>query len=97
MAHLHTGPGICQDVMIGPEASPTGQNLLAIEAVEDKIRNNSAKICYEDWTHSTEEDPGYGEVLWEVEGSSNILWKSKHVGLPNQIPDQDFIFLADHD
>ena len=83
--------------MIGPEAPSTGQNLLAIEAVGDEIRNNSAKICYEDWTHSAGQDPGYSEVLWEVEGSSNVLGKSKHVGLLNQIPDQDFIFLADYD
>ena len=84
-------------MMIGPEAPSTGQNLIAVEAVGDELRNNSAKICYEDWTHSTGQDPGYGEVLREVEGSSNVLWKSKHVGLLNQIPDQDFIFLADYD
>ena len=83
--------------MIGPEASPTGQNLLAIEAVGDEIRNNSAKICYEDWTQSAGQDPGYSEVLWEVEGSSNVLGQSKHVGLLDQIPDQDFVIFADYD
>ena len=83
--------------MIRPEPSSTGQNHLAIEAVRDEIRNNSAKICYEDWTQSAGQDPGDSEVLWEVEGSSNVLGKSKLVGLLDQIPDQDFIFLADDD
>ena len=83
--------------MIGPEAPSTGQNLLAIEAVGDEIRNNSAKICYEDWTQSAGQDPGYSEVLWEVEGSSNVLGQSEHVGLLDQIPDQDFVIFADYD
>ena len=83
--------------MIRPELSSTGQNLLAIKAVRDEIGDNSAKICYEDWTHSTGEDPGYGEVLWEVEGSSNVLGQSEHVGLLDQIPDQDFVIFADYD
>ena len=84
-------------MLIRPEPSSRGQNLLAIEAVGDEIRNNSAKICYEDWTHSAGQDPGYSEVLWEVEGSSNVLEKSKHVGLLDQIPDQDFVIFADYD
>ena len=73
-------------MMIGPEAPSTGQNLIAVEAVGD-----------EDWTHSTGQDPGYGEVLREVEGSSNVLGQSEHVGLLDQIPDQDFVIFADYD
>ena len=83
--------------MIGSKAPSRAKNLLAIEAVGDEIRNNSAKICYEDWTHSAGQDPGYSEVLWEVEGSSNVLGQSEHVGLLDQIPDQDFVIFADYD
>ena len=73
MAHLHTGPGVGKDVMIRPELSSTGQNLLAVKAVGDKIGDNAAKICYKHWTQGAGQDPGDREVLWEVVGGSDVL------------------------
>ena len=73
MAHFHTGPGVGKDVVIRPELSAASQHFLAVKTIRYVIGDDAPEICNKHWAQGAGQDPGDREVLWEVEGSSDVL------------------------
>ena len=73
MAHFHTGPGVGKDVVVRPKLATASQHFLAVKTIRYVIGDDAPKICYKHWAQGAGQDPGDREVLWEVEGSSDVL------------------------